>query len=125
MQWENDRMTAQTLVQDLTGMTCVSDSPISKISATVEYLYLSGFRRITIEVEGSSLSSGWMGYDTHLLLSELEAQTHTALELWQERHIKRALSGYKPWAKPRLMRALLAELVAARSNSTPWKRSFR
>lgn len=122
--WQSDQMTAQTLVTDLTGMTCVSFSPISKLSATVEYNYVSGLRRLTVEEGDSSLCSTWTPYDTHLLLSELEAQTHTALELWQERHIKRALSGYKPWPKLRLMRALLAELVAAHSKSTPWKRSF-
>jgi len=116
---------AETLLKDLTGMTCVTFSPISKLSATVEYLYESRRRRLTIEHDAFSWNSTWMAYDFQLPVSELEAMTLSALERWQERHIKRALSGYRPWKPERLMRALQGELLAAYNGSTPWKRLFR
>lgn len=122
--WENSPTLAETLLKDQTGMTCVSISPISKVQGSVEYLFQSGLHRITVETDASSLNSGWRDYNTRLPVLELEAMTLTALEQWQERHIKRALAGYKPWPLLRLMRALTAEVVSARSNSTPWKRLF-
>ena len=124
MTWENTQSTAETLVRDPTGLMCVSDSPISKINATVEYSYQLGRRRLTVDVGDSSLNSGWMAYDNRWSESELEAQTLTALEQWQERHIRRALQGYKPWPTARLMRALLAEVLAATAGLPPWKRLF-
>lgn len=124
MTWENTPSMAETLLKDQTGLMCVSYSPISKISASVEYNYQSGLRRLTVDVGESSLNSGWMAYDNHLPVLELEAQTLTALERWQERHIKRALQGYRPWPTARLMRALVAEVLAAKAGSTPWKRLF-
>lgn len=123
--WEDNSPMVETLQMDLTGMMCVTSSPISRISATIEYMYPSGLRRLTVECDNSSSNSGWSAYNTQLPVLELEAMTHTALERWQERHIKRALSGYRPWKLDRLMRSLLAELIAATSDSTPWKRLFR
>lgn len=123
--WVRDTTLAETLQRDQTGLMCATVSPISRVSGTVEYNLASGLRRLTVEVDAYSLNSGWVAYDTHLPVLELEAMTLTALERWQERHIKRSLEGYKPWTCPRLMRALLAELLNAWSNTVPWKRFSR
>lgn len=125
MMWQSEETTAQTLVKDRTGMMCVSDSPISRVSGTVEYNFLSGLRRLTVDTGESSLNSGWTAYNTHLSVLELEERTLTALERWQERHIWRSLKGYKRWPEARLMRSLLAEVVASMTTSVPWKRLFR
>lgn len=121
---QNSSSTAETLQSDPIGMTCVSHSPISKLNATIEYNWVLCLRRITIELENLSWNSGWTHIGIPLSVLELEAQTLSALERWQERHIKRALSGYKPWPFGRLARALQAELVVSYNGSTPWKRLF-
>lgn len=125
MLWENNGSMVETLARDQIGMMCVTDSPISKVSGTVEYNFQLGLRRLTIDTGDSSLNSGWMGYNTQLPVSELEARTHTALSQWQERHIRRALQGYRPWSNGRLMRSLLAEVMLAMQGSAPWQRLFR
>lgn len=117
--WQHPEEMTATVTLDLTGMTCVSISLISKQSATVEYNFSLGLRRVWLIKDDCDVNSGWTGYPSYLAPSDLEEITLRALERWQEQLIKRALGGMRPWNSQRTLRSLYAHLAGAEKPVRP------